>query len=156
MITSAYQESTSQLALDIHSFLIRELDLPTPFRSTDPIAGERMGLLTPQDFNRVDSLTLYLNCVFQASAGFTDYWPAFEWSIGVGMNLESALPKVKQAIDKRGILAEFERSSNISIGNPRAPLQQPNGQQNHLWIVDVICPCRLKLLIYFDPICGQK
>ena len=153
---SKYAETAHQIALEVHAYLVRSLDLPTPFRSTDPLSGERYGILTPQDLSSGEMPSeLYLNCTFFASGGFSDYWQACQWAIGMGMNLDSLLPQVGRHINRRKIFTAIERSGNISTGNPRAPLQQPQGQQSHIWIVDVVCPCRIKLLVFKDPVLGH-
>jgi hypothetical protein len=156
-MTSRYAETVPSIVLDLHAFLVRGLELPDPFRSSDPGIGEAYGLLSPQDLSQGASPhEMYLNCTFLASSAFADYWQAQQWAIGTGLNLDHLIAIAQQQVNKRSVLGGFEKSSNISIGNPRAPLQQPQGQTTHIWVVDILCPCRLKLLIHSDPVCGHR
>jgi len=158
-MTSRYATAAAQLVQDVHRELIQSLDLPTPFRSTDPELGERYGRLAMQSFGdspENPATAHHLNCIFLASAGFKNSWESAQWAIGMTLNLDDLILKIDRSVDKRGLLSRVERVGNIACGNPRAPLKMPEAQRSHVWIVDVLCQLRLVVLFSSDPTCGHQ
>jgi hypothetical protein len=154
-MSSRYANILPFLVKDIHHFLVDALELPTNFKSTEPEVGEKYGLLSPQSLTDSTNKMLKLECMFLASAAFATYWEASSWAIATAMNLDNFLPQVKRQVDGRGILGDFERTSSITVGRPRALLAGVGAQKNHSFVVDVVMPCTIKLLIVKDVICGH-
>jgi|SRR6478672_2749457 len=152
---SLYANTVPLLIKDIDDLLLGELNLPTPFKSTDPLLGEAYGKLSGQDLVDIDN-GLRLNCLFIASSAFTSAWAATSWAIATGLNLDDLTLKVKGKVDNRGILANFSKSGSITTGRPRSPLKAVAGQQATVWVVDVLMPCYLDLLITRDIVCGHR
>lgn len=153
---SRYADKLPLLVKDIHHLLTEELALPTTFKSTDPEVGEAYGLLSPQSLVDNSNKMLALECLFLASSAFASYWEASSWAIATAMNLDNLLPQVRCRVNSRGILGDFERSSSITVGRPRALLQTIGAQKNHSFVVDVLMPCSIKLLVVKDVICGHQ
>lgn len=167
IISSPYGEDAANITLEVHRMLLASLNLPSPFRSTDPEIGEAYGLLSPSDISDLGEPSglgteIYLNFQFIASAAFENYWEAMSWAIQTGMNLHNLIPQMDKRLRANlsatalRCFSAVERTSSITVGNPRAPLQQPQGQQSHAWIVDVLCPCRIRLKIASVPGCGHR
>lgn len=152
---SRYSEVVPLLVRDIHNLLVTELELPTNFKSVDPELGEAYGLLSPQSLEDSNGQFLRLDCLFNASSTFASYWEANTWAISTALELDSLLPRAAQKIDARGILRSFDKTSSISVGQPRSPIKATSAQRSSLWVVDVLCPCTMELMITRDLICGH-
>lgn len=153
-MASPYAEQLPQIIKDIHDRLVSELNLSTPFKSSDPQIGEAYGLLSAQNINESRS-GVSVNCLFLASSGFATYWEAASWSAMTGMNLDHALLLLQRAIAHRGIVGEFNKTGSITVGRPRSPLKAIAGQQANIWIVDVLMPCSLELVFSRDLFSGH-
>jgi len=153
---SRYAEAVAAIALDLHGQLVQELELFTPPSSIDPVVGERTGLLSAIRFGDGSSSSeKVVTCTFLASAGFAEYWESQEWAIATATRLDDLLHKLATKVDRRSILGRIERTGDIVCGNPRAPIRQVQGQASHIWVVDVMAPCRIVLLIRSSEVCGH-
>lgn len=106
-----------------------------------------------QSFSDGTGIERSIECLFVASACFADFWGAMRWATETGVTLDHVLLKLK--LPPAPGISRLEKTGKITIGNPRSPLRDPNAQTSHLWVVDVVCPCRIVMLIHRDPVCGH-
>jgi len=151
----AIAQDTLAIISDIHALLMEELQLPDPFQSDDPTIGEAYMMLTPGDLPAPNPGYLQpVQATFLASSAFGDYLEAREWSLRMGILLNGLLPTIKSKIDRRNLLVEVKRTSNITTGQPRSPLKANGVERSHIWIVDVLCPITIELMLPTDIISG--
>lgn len=155
---SPYAETISLIRKDIRKFLATALDLPTPYKSADPLLGERyIGLLSNTLTDSPHSLD-GLRCQILISGAFQDATgqKSLDWAESTGINLHHLLPQVKFNVDQRGIFYELEKTGSLYVGRPRNPARA-NGtvQPSDIWMVDVALPVEMKLLIPIDLISGH-
>lgn len=131
---------------DIHRLLIESLELPTPFKSGDPDIGEAYGMLGIEGKDREDKLKVNYNFQFLASSAFDSPKAARDWSIFMEQKLMALVPRVKFLIDKRRKMIDFTDKGSVVLGQPRSPLEEMKSQLSHIWVVDVLLPCRIQVM----------
>lgn len=153
-MASPYAVLVPQVIKEVHDVLVSELNLSTPFKSSDPLVGEAYGLFSAQNLNNAPSGVL-VNCLFIASSAFATYWEAATWSATTGMNLDHLSLILQRKISHHGIVGQFNKTGSITTGRPRSPLKSIAGQQANIWIVDVLMPCSIELIFSRDLFSGH-
>lgn len=157
---SPYAETVELIRKDIRDFLAIALDLPTPYKSSDPLLGERyigMMPITLRDNPGTNWIEGY-KCQVIISGAFRDVTgqAAHDWAVRTTMNFHHLLPQIKLNVNQRGIFYEFEKLGDFNPPRPRNPAKT-NGSiaPSDIWVVDVAAACEMKLIIPVDSMTGH-
>lgn len=157
---SPYSDLIDPLRIDIRNFLAYALDLPTPYKSSDPLLGERYIGLSPvalrdnPDTGWIEaySCQVIISGAFQSANG----QEAFQWAQRTMINFHHLLPQIKYNVDQQGIFTDFVKVGDFNSPKPRNPARQ-NGSvaPSDIWVVDCTALCEMRLIIPVDTVMGH-